>query len=483
MDRKLISRRRLIQLYSALLMNAHIKGFIKGDIYTGPLKNMCVPGLNCYSCPGATGACPLGALQNALASSDRRAPFFIIGIIMLTGLILGRTVCGYVCPFGLIQELLHRIPVPKIRKGRVTRALSYLKYIILAVFVVYIPLSCAVASGLPVPAFCKYICPVGTLEGAVGLLSNPANEAKLSMLNILFTRKFIILAAVVCACMFIHRFFCRFLCPLGALYGCFNRLALAGLSTDYSKCSACGLCVSVCEMDIRRVGDRECVQCGKCASVCPEKAISFKGGRFFLKPPEVSAPPRKARRPRLIKAACAVLALALLAAELWYVNRPDAPLPEAVVSADEDIPTGKETGQRCPDFTAPLYGEGGEFTLSDFRGRPVVINFWATWCAPCCAELPYFELLHRNYPGIEIIALHSNLVTDDVQAYLDGQAYSFYFGHDVSGGIIASLGGSVMLPMTVVLDADGRIAYNAVGSVTYEKLEGLVLPLIENGGN
>ena len=68
------TKRRLIQVYAALLYNAHAKGFIQGDIYTGPIKNLCVPGLNCYSCPGAIGACPLGALQNALAATGSR-PF------------------------------------------------------------------------------------------------------------------------------------------------------------------------------------------------------------------------------------------------------------------------------------------------------------------------------------------------------------------------------------------------------------------------
>ena len=75
----------MIQLYAALLFNAHLKGFIKGDIYTGKTKYACVPGLNCYSCPGAVGACPLGALQNALASSGHRAGFYVLGIIMLYG--------------------------------------------------------------------------------------------------------------------------------------------------------------------------------------------------------------------------------------------------------------------------------------------------------------------------------------------------------------------------------------------------------------
>ena len=92
--------RRLAQVYCALLYNANLKGFVEGKIYTGPVKNVCVPGLNCYSCPGAVGACPLGALQNAAASTGARAGTYVLGILMLFGIILGRMVCGWLCPMG-----------------------------------------------------------------------------------------------------------------------------------------------------------------------------------------------------------------------------------------------------------------------------------------------------------------------------------------------------------------------------------------------
>ena len=109
---RLPSARRLAQLYAALLYNAHLKGFVRGEIFTGGTKALCVPGLNCYSCPGAVAACPLGALQNALAASGHRAGWYALGILLLFGVTLGRTVCGWLCPMGLIQELLHRIPTP-----------------------------------------------------------------------------------------------------------------------------------------------------------------------------------------------------------------------------------------------------------------------------------------------------------------------------------------------------------------------------------
>ena len=134
------SKRKIIQIYTALLYNANIKGFFNGQIYKGPTKNLCLPGLNCYSCPGAVAACPLGALQNALSASDTRMPAYIFGIIILFGLTLGRMICGWLCPIGLGQDLLYEIKTPKLKKSKATYILSYLKYVILALLVVFVPL-------------------------------------------------------------------------------------------------------------------------------------------------------------------------------------------------------------------------------------------------------------------------------------------------------------------------------------------------------
>lgn len=490
------TRQRLVQVYAALLYNAHLKGFIEGEIYTGPTKNVCVPGFNCYSCPGAVGACPLGALQNALASSGNRAPYYVLGILMLFGLTLGRMICGWLCPLGLIQELLHKVPVPKVKKSRFTRVLSYFKYVILAVFVIFVPLAYSVQS-LPVPAFCKYICPAGTLEGAVGLLSNPVNADKFSMLGILFTRKFVIMVLILTACVFVYRAFCRFLCPLGAIYGLFSKVSLLGVKVKAADCTQCGRCVQQCPMDVRHVGDHECIQCGRCVNVCPTKAISWKGGQLLLHPNEVKAkesdPVKKPVNWRSVIAWTA--ALALLFAAIWYTNSPvnaekpsglfDTPVetehPQADLPPDDGTPVGNEAGMRCPDFTVPLYGaEDGDFALASAYGKVTVINFWATWCTPCCNELPYFQKLYEAYPDdVALIAIHSSLVTDDVQAYLDKMGYTMPFALDRDGSVIKALGGSTMLPMTVVLDRTGKIAYNQVGSVTYESLESLIKPLLE----
>lgn len=275
------TRRRIVQLYSALLHNAHLKGFITGNIYKGDTKNMCVPGLNCYSCPGAIGACPLGSLQNAIGESGVRTPVYVLGILALFGLMLGRTICGWLCPLGLGQDLLHKIKTPKLKKSKTTRILSYLKYFVLVVLVILVPLTFAV------PGFCEYICPSGTLAGIV---SFPTNEDWLAMLGPFFTWKFTVLVLLIVLCIFCYRAFCRFLCPLGALYGFFNKIALLGVKLDKNKCTNCGLCQGVCEMDVKTVGDHECIQCGKCISVCPAKAITWKGANLFVRKNDTDMP-------------------------------------------------------------------------------------------------------------------------------------------------------------------------------------------------
>ena len=469
------TQRRLIQLYAALLHNAHVKGFITGNIYTGQSKILCMPGFNCYSCPGAVGACPLGALQNAIASSGSRTPVYVLGILMLFGLILGRTICGLLCPLGLMQELLHKIPTPKLGKNRFTRTLSWLKYVILAVFVIAVPLWYALQS-YPVPAFCKYICPAGTFEGAIGLLANPVNAEKFSMLGVLFTRKFLILLAIAGVCVFVYRAFCRFLCPLGAIYGLFAKVAFIGVKVEAAKCTDCGRCVSHCKMDIRRVGDHECIHCGECIDVCPTKAIAFRAGKIVLHGPQLDGlSTEKKRSIRLKRTLAWCAAITVLVGALVWFNLPEAAPEQPAVQVDESIPVGKEVGMRAPDFSVPVYGREDAFVLSEHLGRTVVVNFWATWCTPCCQELPHFDEVYQHHGDrVTVVALHSNLVTDDVEGYLARFDYQMPFALDADGAVIKAFGGSTMLPQTVIIDPQGVITYNAVGSLTLEKLEALL---------
>ena len=260
----------MIQLFSAALYNLNVKGFAQNAIYRGPTKGLCVPGLNCYSCPGAIAACPLGALQSALNNLPA-LPLYVLGTLAVFGALLGRAVCAFLCPIGLLQELLYKIPSPKIPKGRWSRRLSGMKYAVLAVFVIGIPLYTLAARGVVVPGFCKWICPAGTLEGGIGLAA--FNEQMRAQLGGLFGWKVAVLAALAAAAVFVYRPFCRFICPLGAIYSLFNRIAIFGIRVDEGKCTHCGLCVRSCRMDVKRVNDRECIRCGECMDRCPSGAL------------------------------------------------------------------------------------------------------------------------------------------------------------------------------------------------------------------
>lgn len=266
-------KRHVIQLLAALLYNLDFQGFATGQISRAATKQVCVPGLNCYSCPGAVGACPIGALQGALVASGRALPFYVVGLLLAFGAVLGRTICGWLCPFGFIQDLLDKIPLPKIRKGAWSRRLSWLKYAVLALLVVAAPLILLAVTGVGTPAFCSWLCPAGTLEAGIPLLT--MNEDLRRMIGPLFSWKMFVLIAIVAACLFIYRPFCRFLCPLGALYSFFNRFALLRWTVAEDECVHCGACVAACKMDIREVGDRECIQCGACVSACEQGAIRF----------------------------------------------------------------------------------------------------------------------------------------------------------------------------------------------------------------
>ena len=464
------STRRLVQLYTALLYNAHLKGFAEGEIYRGGVKGLCVPGLNCYSCPAAVGACPLGALQNAVAASASRPAFYVVGVLLLFGLTLGRVICGWACPMGLLQELLHKLPTPKLKKSRLTRALSWVKYGLLALLVIAVPLYYAFRR-TPLPAFCKYICPAGTLEGALGLLLHPANGDKLGLLGPLFSNKLIVLLLIALACVFLYRAFCRFLCPLGALYGLMTRLALLGVKLDAGRCTDCGVCRAVCPMDIRRVGDRECISCGKCVSRCPEAAIRFQAGKIVLHDLAPGAAAKRNTKNRILAGA---LALALLAGALVGFNLPAASreASEPAETASQSEAVGNAVGERLPDFSVAMM-DGTEFRLSDHRGQPVLLNVWATWRGPCVKELPYFADFARAHPDAALLALHGSLITEDVAAWLAGTDYGLPFAVDADGSLSKLLGVGSMLPHTLVLDGRGVVIYNAPGSVTPELLEQL----------
>ena len=269
-----LAERSVVQALSAMVCNGNLAGFLSGRIYQGDWKAVCLPGLNCYSCPGALGACPVGALQSFFSGTLPRFPFYVLGWLLLLGLLFGRWICGWLCPFGLVQDLLYRVPVPKLGKSQITYRLSRLKLFWAMLFVVVLPLAFWAVWGIGEPVFCEYLCPAGTLEAAIPLLA--LQDSLRQAAGWLTAWKFFVLIIFLLAMLVVYRPFCRFLCPLGAWYGCFNHQALLGVRVDAQRCTGCGRCARVCRMDVRLAGDRECISCGECVPACPEQAIAFR---------------------------------------------------------------------------------------------------------------------------------------------------------------------------------------------------------------
>lgn len=268
-----MDKRKWTQLLSTLICNIHLKNFFTGTIHQGKTKGICVPGLNCYSCPGAAGACPIGSFQATIISHAGFFPFYTLGILIFFGTLFGRMICSFLCPMGFFQELLYKIPSKKIKKNDLTRKLSLLKYAILLIFVIILPVLFFLISGVPTPAFCKWICPAGTLEGGIPLMI--ADKSLRDLAGWLFDWKLLLALLFITASIKIYRPFCRFLCPLGAFYSFFNKHSLFGIEVDAEKCTLCGACTSSCLLDVKEINDRECIRCGECIKRCNQDAISF----------------------------------------------------------------------------------------------------------------------------------------------------------------------------------------------------------------
>jgi len=268
--------RFIVQVGFTLLTNGYLAGFTQGKIFTGATKTVCVPGLNCYSCPGALASCPIGALQSVLLNRDFRFTFYVTGFLLIFGAFLGRLVCGFLCPFGLVQDLLYKIPfIKKLRKLPGDRWLRFFKFGILAGFVILLPLLVVDIVGQGKPWFCAYICPSGTLMAGIPLVS--ANPALQDATGGLFLWKIALLIVFIVLSLLVYRPFCRYICPLGAVYGLFNKVAFYRFSIDEDKCIHCGKCQNVCQLDIRvfeNPNSIECIRCGACKKACPTGAIS-----------------------------------------------------------------------------------------------------------------------------------------------------------------------------------------------------------------
>ena len=268
-----------IQAGATLLTNLHLPNFLKGGLYQGTGKTVCVPGLNCYSCPAASGCLPHRGVSGGCRVVKVRL------FLLYNGLpntrweyCLGRFICGFLCPFGWFQELLHKIPTKKLSTKRL-KPLTYLKYAVLLVMVFLLPAFLVNDVGMGDPFFCKYLCPQGVLEGAIPL--SVANSGIRAALGTLFTWKLGILIAVIVLSVLFYRPFCKWLCPLGAFYALLNKVSLFQMKVDKNKCVSCGKCAKACKMDVdvtKTPNHTECIRCGMCVRACPTNAVRFRYG-------------------------------------------------------------------------------------------------------------------------------------------------------------------------------------------------------------
>ena len=253
------TKRRYVQWFAALVTNSY---------FLAPyLKYVPCPSLNCYACPLANFACPIGTLQHFAVIGA--FPFLLLGILFLIGALVGRWACGYLCPFGLFQDLLAKI---RRKKLDMPAWLGWGRYVSLFGVAIIIP----ALTGEP---WFSKLCPAGTLEagipyvlGGIFHVKLPGQPAQIfAMIGWLFYLKLAITAAVIAAAIFIKRPFCRFICPLGAIFGMFNRFSLLRITVDQHAHHQRADCRKLCpvDLDIRKdEGSAKCVRCMQCIT-CP----------------------------------------------------------------------------------------------------------------------------------------------------------------------------------------------------------------------
>lgn len=233
------------------------------------LHTFCSPVFHCHSCPLATFACPIGVLANF--SALHIFPFVAVGVLLIAGVSLGGFVCGWVCPFGFLQDLIGRIPTPKFHLPGWTR---HIRFVVLLGLVLIVPYLWGEKHSL---FFCR-LCPAGALEAAVPNTIQSAMAGQEVVWPTL--AKSSILVAVLLAMLFTWRPWCTVLCPLGAIFSLCNLFSFVFIRVNKESCTDCNRCRSLCRYGggPREIGgDMQCIRCldcTKCQSVTVSSVLS-----------------------------------------------------------------------------------------------------------------------------------------------------------------------------------------------------------------
>lgn len=238
-------------------------------VWLTPLRwfKVCAPVFHCYACPLATFGCPIGVL--AQFSALHVIPFVTIGILVIVGAMMGTMVCGWMCPFGLLQDLAAKVPW---RKFVLPAWTGYGRYAVLIVTVLAIPYFFGEHHAL----FICRVCPAGALEAAVPTMVQQAAAGEpVVWPNAI---KLVILAVFLAAIFLVKRPWCRVLCPLGGLFSLFNRFSMVYLDCDGEACTDCKRCHKLCDVNCQpeqNANDKRCIRCFDCTA-CGPKALKVK---------------------------------------------------------------------------------------------------------------------------------------------------------------------------------------------------------------
>jgi ferredoxin-type protein NapH len=265
-----LKNRRLYQFLTGITANLPFWNFLTSRLYTGKLKSIPFPIMNCYACPASLYSCPIGTLSHFFVIS--KIPLLTLGIISAVSASFGRWICGWVCPFGLIQDLLNKIPSVKFD---LPKPFVYLKYLMLIFGVILLPYF------FKEHYFCM-VCPTGTIEAGVYWVAVSSMIA--NMAGAFFLFKLAFGSMFLYGSIFIKRPFCRYVCPLGALFSLFNKLSIVDFKVDRENCIECNLCKKSCPVNYPIYEDPNspaCLRCLNCVRVCPVVEVNNPIGNLL----------------------------------------------------------------------------------------------------------------------------------------------------------------------------------------------------------